>query len=478
MNAPQIKADFLIVTPMFLGEADQAAKSIRPQSIKGELAFWWRALHYAGYVANEEKKEKKERLDPLKTMHNDEMLLFGGAKRQAAFLLSVNGQKTVTRDSKNILLTDGNTSPRILQKPERSHPNLVGPGIRYLGFGVIHGATQRKPGENEYRLDTIIHCAGELIRPCFAPGGTFSIRLVLRRNSGAKALIPGLINALKIMGLLGGLGSRTRRGFGSIAMTGMTVEGLEAEPFVPPNDRTSYTEALKKLINVSTTPDTDFQLSAFASDTDLRIWKEPKRFALDALEAIGVEFQQYRGWGFGNPPKVAGVPSRMNFGPDHNWFKSAKTIIEETGKNIRKPDNWKMRVDPEALEANSIPERAIFGLPHNYSSKEPTMKLNVEPSGAFSRRASPLLFHIHKVGSGYWPVATFFDTQFLPDLAIKLEDASEKGDPITVEEHLVFAPNSEVIHTFLRDDDEDDKAGNRRKSSVKDNPALFTKVLP
>lgn len=40
-----ITATFEIVTPMFLGDADQKATSIRPTAIKGALRFWWRALN-------------------------------------------------------------------------------------------------------------------------------------------------------------------------------------------------------------------------------------------------------------------------------------------------------------------------------------------------------------------------------------------------------------------------------------------------
>jgi hypothetical protein len=42
-----IEASFRIVTPMFIGGADQTpADGIRPPSVKGALRFWWRALNW------------------------------------------------------------------------------------------------------------------------------------------------------------------------------------------------------------------------------------------------------------------------------------------------------------------------------------------------------------------------------------------------------------------------------------------------
>jgi CRISPR-associated protein Cmr1 len=426
MGKREIIADFEIITPMFLGEADQCAVSIRPQSIKGELAFWWRALHYAEYV----DKSLKDNSDPLAAMHRDEQLLFGSTGGQAAFLLSVT-HGDLTKLNKSAMLPGANA------------------GCRYLGYGVME-------------------TNGNLIRSCFKQGETFSIGILLRPQFfkdkdghpiDRQELIAGLIKSLKIMGLLGGLGSRKRRGYGSIAMTKMTVEGLEeGEPFDAPTDCASYTNLLKNLIGTTAQGGTSFPLSAFAKETELRIWSKSEASAMAALEAIGAEFQHYRGWGHDTPPKVAGKPSRKNFEGDHDWFKSGR---------------WATRT------GDTIPERAVFGLPHNYSSRTPVMKLNVEPSGDFGRRASPLLFHIHKLGDNYRPVATYFDTQFLPDSAIKLTDVTDrdKRRHVVIAAKLSFDPKPavvipDVVRNFL-------DGGNRSTTAAGTaNPALFTKVLP
>ncbi len=45
-----INATYRIVTPMFIGNAEQKADSVRPPAIKGALRFWWRALNWGRWL--------------------------------------------------------------------------------------------------------------------------------------------------------------------------------------------------------------------------------------------------------------------------------------------------------------------------------------------------------------------------------------------------------------------------------------------
>ncbi len=46
----KLEATFRIVTPMFIGGADQTpSDGIRPPSVKGALRFWWRALNWGRF---------------------------------------------------------------------------------------------------------------------------------------------------------------------------------------------------------------------------------------------------------------------------------------------------------------------------------------------------------------------------------------------------------------------------------------------
>ena len=412
MDKRCIEATFEIVTPMFLGDGDQEARIIRPQSFKAELLFWWRALHYAGYV---ERAEGNNQTAALTEMHKDETLLFGGAKAQAAFLLRVE-HSTFT--------------------PVPSGQTLAGsgPGCGYLGFGLM----------DQHRV---------LTRSCVPAEGKFEIELIFRPMFRNRVLVASLVRSLKLTGLVGALGSRKRRGFGSIAMMKMTISaGLKTflaeldkavEDLAAPSDKASYEKCLGVLISKPLCKRKDFLLSAFSADTDLCVWASPRNTAMEALEAIGSEFQKYRGWGFGDPPKVAGVPSRKNFEADHDWYRKV---------NLYAGKDWDRRTN------KNIPERAIFGLPHNYGKDLGIAAIGEKPS----RRASPLFFHIAKIGSNYLPVATYFDTQFLPKNEISLNSRSA----------LAYVPNAAVIHDFL------DGKSRSAPPKAQITPALFTKVLP
>jgi hypothetical protein len=48
-----LQATYRIVTPMFIGDAEQKATDLRPPSIKGALRFWWRALNWKLQFHNE-----------------------------------------------------------------------------------------------------------------------------------------------------------------------------------------------------------------------------------------------------------------------------------------------------------------------------------------------------------------------------------------------------------------------------------------
>ncbi len=85
ISTKYIKAEFEIVTPMFLGGAEHEAGRIRETSVKGALAFWWRALKYSDFVERAGEDQDKA----LHNMRKREIALFGGETAQGAFSLIV-----------------------------------------------------------------------------------------------------------------------------------------------------------------------------------------------------------------------------------------------------------------------------------------------------------------------------------------------------------------------------------------------------
>jgi len=93
-----ITATYRIVTPMFLGDADQNATEIRPPSVKGALRFWWRALNWGrirGQCGND--------AEALRQLHKEEANLFGAAAEdnksygQARFMLRLKYTKDAAK---------------------------------------------------------------------------------------------------------------------------------------------------------------------------------------------------------------------------------------------------------------------------------------------------------------------------------------------------------------------------------------------
>ncbi len=58
--AETLEAQFRIVTPMFLGGANQdVSDGIRPPLVKGALRFWWRALNWGRFRAQPPNMENQ-----------------------------------------------------------------------------------------------------------------------------------------------------------------------------------------------------------------------------------------------------------------------------------------------------------------------------------------------------------------------------------------------------------------------------------
>ncbi|MGP6188504.1 MAG: type III-B CRISPR module RAMP protein Cmr1 [Vulcanimicrobiaceae bacterium] len=170
-----ISATFRIVTPMFIAGADQKGAELRVASMKGVLRFWWRALEWPQLVSFEPRKQLGE-------LKRREAELFGGAGK-------AQGQSKI-----RLRLVDAQVaSPeaeRAAKWPPASWEN-------YTGYGLKDGA-----------------------RACLPGGGIFRLELSARRRDDLERALP----ALEVLGLCGGLGARSRNGWGSLTLT--KIEGV------------------------------------------------------------------------------------------------------------------------------------------------------------------------------------------------------------------------------------------------------------
>jgi len=329
-----------VVTPLFLAGADAQdiqSEGLRCASLKGMLRWWWRAT-----CAQSEVKDLAEH----------EGRLFGD---------TVHGQGCTIRSSS--------------MKSFVSAPTINGSLGYLLGQGLYHHAKKT-------------------LRPAVNPGSCFSASLSNRLQSSE------LDRAWRAMSLLGGMGARSRRGFGSLA----PAESPWTQPSDLHRDIQSFLASLPSASKTWShlTPDSRFVVLPTAFDS----WQS-------ALTTLGDALLRFR-------QSLGGVTAP--YGPDHDLVSDYL---------------HKGRALPKA------PLRAAFGIPHNYYFKSSKKQVQFLWE-ANDRRASPLHLHISKLNTGsYVAVAILFDGPFLPDgkqLKTKTRHARECRVPI---------PDYRAIHQFL-----------------------------
>ena len=342
-----IETCFRVATPCFTGPEDGKAE-LRLPSIKGVLRFWWRAWAYAAFIDDDDGNCAVRR---LRRCEND---LFGSSE---------------TGQGRLAMRLDTATRPRTLGKGNILRDEggkRVGPGARYLGYGVMEAFARPQKGTD----------AGQLIRPCLEAPFEFALRI------GAKDEVPlrQVEPALRLLGLAGGLGARARKGYGSLNLISLQGDGVE--DWRSPETIDDYREQLASLLGSTTACDREPEFSAFSSHTRVDLLSE-SHAPLKVLDDYGRAMVRYRSWGR-NGKILDKERSRQKFREDHDWMKG------------------------DAPDTDFHPRRAVFGLPHNYGKG-----IEVKPKN-YGRRASPLLFHVHRIGERYAGIAFLLRARFLP----------------------------------------------------------------
>lgn len=346
MKPKVITASYKIVTPMFMGGADQTPEDgVRPPSVKGALRFWWRALNWGEIRSNKNNDE-----DALKELHQQEALLFGSA----------NDNDRKVGQGKFLLRTT-------LSKEKIERPKLAGLGLQYLlGQGLYNfkeGLLRDAITEGNIRIDCVLH-----------PSITMEQKEQLEQ-------------ALLIFGLLGCLGSRARKGFGSIS-----IQHINSEKYPAPRNKEELLNILKQLKQtVKTTAQPPFTAFSKLTRIDLSL---SGNSGLDLLTKAGEQQQLYRSWGRSfNGRHVVGVETA-----EQN-FKQSHDLMQDVGEGNR---------------PSTMPDKAIFGLPQNYffSSTHADIQFSLSENNR-SRRASPLLIHVHQLPSENVLIHTLLPATFL-----------------------------------------------------------------
>ncbi|MFP4365257.1 MAG: type III-B CRISPR module RAMP protein Cmr1, partial [Spirochaetia bacterium] len=160
--------DFEVITPMFVSGADQNKAELREQTLKGLLRFWWRAT--SGFT--DVKKMKKAEDD-----------LFGSTEKKSKVSLKI--------DSCNFTHNSMKKFGKFNYKGRPIHIS------DYLQYGV------------------------NISKPIM-PGSTFTLSVKMSGNTGSvDNCFYQIDNALFALSIIGGIGSKSRNGFGSVNITNM-----------------------------------------------------------------------------------------------------------------------------------------------------------------------------------------------------------------------------------------------------------------
>ena len=369
-----IEAAYRVTTPLFGGGADPRMAELRLPSFKGVIRFWWRALAWSWMDGN------------LPAIKREEDLLFGsaaGGQSSVSMRLAPGSTPSALPAGQVLGVANGNGRP-------------VGEGARYLGYGVMEAFASRKRGTK----------AGQLTRGCISGQFTFAVRMRLRRDTDVGAVKEALI----VVGLLGGMGAKSRKGYGSLMLESLRVDGHEE--WKSPRSVEGLHDMIQGLRRRGRSEGLP-EYTALSRGSRFVVATSNKTRPLEMLDLVGREMMRFRSWGHNG--RILGGNAEHNFEGDHHLMKYQR------------------------YPRRSHPRRIAFGLPHNYGSRRSEQ---VGPASGLDRRASPLFIHIHQCGDTPVAVLSFLPARFLPKGTL----IDVGGSPVSPSpEERLYDP----IHDFL-----------------------------
>jgi len=353
------------VTPLFLGGANPyETPELRPVSFRGVLRFWLRAL-LGGVLGGDGEPLKRAEAAVFGSTEKD----WGGA---SAIWIQVIHQRFQAKPFEK------QPSERvIICGRERRRPA----GRDYLYWSM---AEFGRKGRRNYRPP----------RKCIPPGTSFTLTLKVRPGvSDGEAKLRQAVAALWLLVHLGGIGARSRRTAGSLAVS--QPERVNDLPFVLTGESLGEIarelgEGLSRLRQMAQqlhpgrtpdfrgkTPEFDVLHPQVCKVWVLGLWPSWE----EAVEAIGAALRDFR--------------------------------------SCREPDHSQVA---KWLRGQAIPtvERAIFGLPLPFryqGGSSGVVQGRPQPRNeAISRRASPLWLKISRnCEDRFAGIATLFQSAFLPE---------------------------------------------------------------
>jgi Uncharacterized protein predicted to be involved in DNA repair (RAMP superfamily) len=342
------------ITPAFIGGANQQAE-LRPASFVGLLRWWWRAL----------KGECK-----IEKLREEEVKIFGG--------IAKNPRKEEIRMASPVYLR---VEGSIKKGSDLTSECRLNAGVRYL----YHFVTVR--GKREF----------------IEPGSKLKLTLI-----GKDEVLKHYIASLWALVFLGGVGARSRRGGGNLAVVGYEpkdlVEDLEIS-FTPTGDLYKWFEKnlkrAKELVGSPKTPcdkygECECEYSTLpdpaSGDIKLEISKTKFNTWVEALNDIGKEFMKFR-----------------------------KMKNERKNKQSKQNEERVLKI-------------AVFGLPLRYGKGKAVEVENTKED--IKRRSSPVIIKVVKNSEGkYQWMVLGLEGKFLPHGAkLRFGEKTKEPDLSLIEE--------------------------------------------
>ena len=255
-----IDATYRVVTPLFCSGAKAGQPELRLTSFKGVLRFWWRALAWSQYSGR------------LETIREHENLLFGspdsGQSRVIMRLMHAENSPATSLCGE-VLRVSGSSQ-------------AVGQGARYLGYGLMEVFSSRKKRRQ----------AGQLIRACLRSPFEFAVQM--RGRNLSESEVTSLRNALIALGTLGGMGAKSRKGYGSMVLQSLHIDAAErwSKPKSPLEMR-KVIASLRNNSGIKALP----EFTALSPGSRHVLVSSEVREPVALLNLIGCELLRFRSWG-------------------------------------------------------------------------------------------------------------------------------------------------------------------------------------
>jgi CRISPR-associated protein Cmr1 len=349
---PTLTVRLKTITPLFLGGAEpNDFAELRPPAIKGLLRFWYRAVN------------------PNYRNRTEEARIFGGTG-------ATEGQSTFRLQLESPIQEKmGWDLERYQRAPFQKGGSQGAPpknGLLYLGFPLRLGGNDRK---------------------AIPPGTSFSVKIRFS-TTPTEEIRKAVLSSWWLLGHFGGLGTRSRRGFGTVALQGWECEGQEIKDLPIAHKAESPKDWITKVQTAVNTmrswfgefPDDKIDHTTIARET--RLYLSIQGFKDDqsakawewALWRLGMDMQTFRQK---RPPDYSDVKAHL---------VRCGIAAARTG---RTPPQAPPVVNPQFLS----PQRAAFGLPltFRYRSLSGFPSTTTFRPALHERSASPILLRVVEI---------------------------------------------------------------------------------